>query len=112
MDRQRFLASLSDRIADGEVPVIARRQLERTARQAHKLEIGSSVQIIVDGKAYNLLVADNHLIFCDGREVRRSDHPQLFKTFGTSFGKPSSDEVFKVPDFRGKTINPAPIPLH
>jgi microcystin-dependent protein len=47
-------------------------------------------------------VPDDYLL-CDGREVSRSRNPKTFRVIGTTYGTPSSDEVFKLPDLRGRT---------
>lgn len=39
-------------------------------------------------------------LLCDGSEYNRTDYPELFEVIGTSFGTPSANTKFKVPDLR------------
>lgn len=41
---------------------------------------------------------------CDGSEVLRADYPALFAVIGTTFGAPSSDTKFKLPDLRDRFV--------
>ncbi len=41
---------------------------------------------------------------CDGSEVLRVDYPGLFAVIGTTFGAPSSDTKFKLPDLRDRFV--------
>lgn len=40
----------------------------------------------------------NGWLICDGRELQRASHPQLFELIGTSFGEPCSSSLFKLPN--------------
>lgn len=42
-------------------------------------------------------------LLCDGSEYDREDYPELFEVIGTSFGTPSANTKFKVPDLREAT---------
>ena len=46
-------------------------------------------------------------LLCDGTEVLRADYPDLFAVIGTSFGTPSADTKFKLPDLRGEFLRGA-----
>lgn len=46
----------------------------------------------------------SNYIPCDGREVMRSQFPELYKLIGNTFGQPESELGFLVPDLRGKFI--------
>ena len=41
---------------------------------------------------------------CDGSEVLRADYPALFAVIGTTFGAPSSDTKFKLPDLKDRFV--------
>lgn len=41
---------------------------------------------------------------CDGSEVLRADYPALFAVIGTTFGVPSSETKFKLPDLRDRFV--------
>ena len=45
----------------------------------------------------------NGFLLCDGSEYNRTDYPELFEVIGTSFGTPSANTKFKVPDLREAT---------
>ena len=42
-------------------------------------------------------------LLCDGTELNRADYPELFAVIGTSFGTPSVNTKFKLPDLREAT---------
>ena len=44
---------------------------------------------------------------CDGTELLRADYPDLFAVIGTSFGTPSVNTKFKLPDLRGEFLRGA-----
>jgi microcystin-dependent protein len=46
---------------------------------------------------------------CDGTELVRTTYPELFAVIGTSFGTPSDNTKFKLPDLRGKFVEGVPI---
>ena len=46
-------------------------------------------------------------LLCDGSEYNRTDYPELFEVIGTSFGTPSANTKFKVPDLREATTKGA-----
>lgn len=46
---------------------------------------------------------------CDGTELVRATYPELFAVIGTSFGTPSDNTKFKLPDLRGKFVEGVPI---
>jgi len=46
---------------------------------------------------------DNWFI-CDGREVNRSEYPELFALIGTDCGAGNGTTTFNLPDFRNKTM--------
>lgn len=41
---------------------------------------------------------------CNGDEVSKTDYPELFSVIGNSFGTPSSESKFKLPDLRNKFV--------
>lgn len=41
---------------------------------------------------------------CNGDEVSKTEYPELFSVIGNSFGTPSSDSKFKLPDLRNKFV--------
>jgi microcystin-dependent protein len=41
-------------------------------------------------------------LLCDGSEIPRAKYAALFKVLGTAYGTPSTGDVFKVPDLRGR----------
>ena len=41
---------------------------------------------------------------CDGSEVLRADYPALFAVIGTTFGVPTDDTKFKLPDLRDRFV--------
>lgn len=43
-------------------------------------------------------------LVCDGREVPRSEYPELFDVLGTAYGQPSSSDAFVLPDARGRVV--------
>lgn len=43
-------------------------------------------------------------LLCDGTELNRTDYPDLFAVIGTSFGTPSADTKFCLPDMREATF--------
>lgn len=43
-------------------------------------------------------------LLCDGREVSRIVYQNLFFVIGTAYGPPSSVNVFRLPDLRGRAI--------
>ena len=43
-------------------------------------------------------------LLCDGTELNRTDYPDLFAVIGTSFGTPSANTKFKLPDLRESTL--------
>jgi len=45
---------------------------------------------------------DGTLLLCDGREVSRTDFPDLFTAIGETYGTPSGGSVFKIPDMRAR----------
>ena len=46
-------------------------------------------------------------LLCDGTELNRADYPELFAVIGTSFGTPSANTKFKLPDLRGEFLRGA-----
>ena len=46
-------------------------------------------------------------LLCDGTELLRADYLDLFDVIGTSFGTPSADTKFKLPDLRGEFLRGA-----
>ena len=46
-------------------------------------------------------------MLCDGTELLRTEYPALFAVIGTSFGTPSDDTKFKLPDLRGEFLRGA-----
>ena len=94
MDRGRFLSSICDLIADGDLPRAANTKLAWYARRAKSIPIGSIIQIKVSGDIYSLVMADHCLIPSDGRELARVDYPVLSQTYGSRFG--GNEEFFKL----------------
>ena len=46
-------------------------------------------------------------LLCDGTELNRADYPELFAVIGTSFGTPSANTKFNIPDLRGEFLRGA-----
>lgn len=40
-------------------------------------------------------------LFCDGREISRTDYPELFEAIGTTYGEGDGTTTFNIPDRRG-----------
>lgn len=40
-------------------------------------------------------------LFCDGREISRTDYPELFEAIGTTYGEGNGTTTFNIPDRRG-----------
>ena len=40
-------------------------------------------------------------LFCDGRELSRTDYPELFEAIGTTYGEGNGTTTFNIPDRRG-----------
>lgn len=40
-------------------------------------------------------------LFCDGRELSRTDYPELFEAIGTTYGEGDGTTTFNIPDRRG-----------
>jgi hypothetical protein len=40
-------------------------------------------------------------LLCDGRPVNRSDYPELFQVISSLYGRGSSEQQFRLPDYRG-----------
>lgn len=51
-------------------------------------------------------------LLCDGRELSRAAYPALFALVGTAFGAPSSSQVFRLPDARGRVLGAADAAAH
>lgn len=47
-------------------------------------------------------VAPSGWLLCDGSELSKSEYAALYKIIGDNYGSPSSDSMFKLPDFRGR----------
>lgn len=45
-----------------------------------------------------------NFLLCDGREVSRTVYQNLFLVIGVAYGTPTSVNVFKLPDMRGRTV--------
>ena len=45
-----------------------------------------------------------NFLLCDGREVSRFVHQNLFNIIGVAYGSPSSGSVFRLPDLRGRIV--------
>lgn len=45
-----------------------------------------------------------NFLLCDGREISRTVYQNLFLVIGVAYGTPSSVNVFKLPDLRGRTV--------
>ena len=41
---------------------------------------------------------------CDGREVSRGEHPELFAAIGVTYGDGDGSTTFNLPDFRGRFL--------
>ncbi len=41
---------------------------------------------------------------CDGREVGRTEYPELFALIGISYGDGDASTTFNVPDMQGRTV--------
>ena len=52
--------------------------------------------------AYAGSAAPTGWLLCDGSEVPRAKYAALFKVLGTTYGTPSTGDVFKLPDLRGR----------
>lgn len=46
-------------------------------------------------------------LMCDGSEISKTDYVDLYKVIGNSFGTPTSNTVFKLPDLRNKFVQGA-----
>lgn len=56
---------------------------------------------------YGGSTAPQGFLICDGTELLRTEYPALFAVIGTSFGTPSDDTKFKIPDLRGEFLRGA-----
>lgn len=52
----------------------------------------------------SLQLEDGTILLCDGREVARTDFPDLFAAIGVTYGAPSGSTVFKIPNFSAKFV--------
>lgn len=43
----------------------------------------------------------NNYMLCDGRELSKTEYPQLFNAVGTIYGESADTLSFKIPDLRG-----------
>ena len=53
---------------------------------------------------YGGSTAPQGFLICDGTELLRTEYPALFAVIGTSFGTPSDETKFKLPDLRESTV--------
>lgn len=44
---------------------------------------------------------------CDGRTLRRAEHEEIFAAIGYDYGRGSTDDEFKLPDYRGRFLKGA-----
>lgn len=49
-------------------------------------------------------------LFCDGRELKRSEYRDLFGVIGTRYGEGDGTTTFNIPDRRGKFLRGATVP--
>ena len=54
--------------------------------------------------AYAGAIAPGGWLLCDGSEVARALYPNLFSLIGSSFGSPSNNKLFKLPNATGKSL--------
>lgn len=67
------------------------------------LQLSNSTVVAVGDYKWSARPADfDGWLMCDGREVYRDAYPALYSLIFTSFGSPTTDQLFKLPDARGR----------
>lgn len=74
---------------------IVNNEIVREISVENKLPSGTIMQYISNN-------APSGWILCDGSEVSKSEYPELYNIIKDTYGSPSNESMFKIPDFRGR----------